>query len=116
MNEAHIAKLEAKAAARKALTEHALLDLRQRIETDSVAAYAEMRRRYASYNFRVEGKTYKVADLPMWGLREFIDWGYGDEFDAIIRASRLRSIEAVEKVYGVYLKEERAWYAYLEER
>lgn len=47
----------------------------------------------------------------MWGLREFIDWGYGDEFDAIVRASRMRSIEAVEKAHGVYLKDERAWYA-----
>ena len=116
MNETHIAKLEAKAAARKVLTDRALLDLRQRIETNSVAAYAEMRRRYASDNFQIEGKIYKVADLPMWGLREFIDWGYGDEFDAIVRASRMRSIEAVEKAFGVYLKDERAWYAHLEER
>ena len=33
MNETHIAKLEAKAAARKVLTDRALLDLRQRIDT-----------------------------------------------------------------------------------
>ena len=116
MNMAQIHMEALKEDKRRSQVALAVADLRDRIDANSVAAYAEMRRRYASYNFRVECVTYKVADLPMWGLREFIDWGYGDEFDAIIRASRLRSIEAVEKSYGVYLKEERAWYAYLEER
>ena len=116
MNQAQITKLAEKAAARQGLTERAVEDLRQRVDTNYAMICSVIRRQYADEVFTLEDDVLcAVRDLPRWAFVEWLNICHSNEFDAMARAARMRSIEAVEKRYGVYLKEERNWYAYLEE-
>ena len=116
MNQAQINKLAAKAAERKALTERAVADLRQRVDTNAAILCDALRREHADEIFAFEDQRCPVRDLPHWAFVEWLNNCYSTEYDARLRVARMRSIEAVERHYGVFLKQERTWYAYLEER